>query len=62
MPRKSKTTKPRQAGVVPPIDSDLVARAYRKLMDRKELTAQEREALKRFEKRKEEKLRWQYYA
>lgn len=43
------------------VDSDLVARAYRKLMDRKELTKPERAALKRHEREKEERLRWQYY-
>src|SRR6476619_41505 len=43
------------------LDADLVARAYRKVMDRQELTGQEREALKRHEKDKEERLRWQFY-
>ena len=43
------------------VDSDLVARAYRKVMDRKELTKQERGILKRHERQKEERLRWQYY-
>jgi len=44
------------------VDADLVARAYRKLMDRQELTKPERAALKRHEREKEERLRWQYYA
>ncbi len=44
------------------VDSDLVARAYRKVMDRQELTKPERAALKRHEREKEERLRWQYYA
>ncbi|MEX0937330.1 MAG: hypothetical protein WDZ59_05675 [Pirellulales bacterium] len=43
------------------IDSDLVASAYRKVVNRQELTAQERAALKRHEKEKEERLRWEYY-
>jgi hypothetical protein len=43
------------------VDGDLVARAYRKVMDRQELTGAEREALKRHEKQKEERLRWQFY-
>jgi hypothetical protein len=43
------------------VDADLVARAYRKVMDRQELTKPERAALKRHEKEKEERLRWQYY-
>jgi hypothetical protein len=50
------TTKPASR-----IDQDLVARAYRKVMDRQELTGEERSALKRHEKEKEERLRWQYY-
>ncbi len=43
------------------VDQDLVARAYRKVMDRQELTKEERRALKRHEKEKEERLRRQYY-
>jgi hypothetical protein len=42
-------------------DRELVARAYRKLIDKQELTAQERAALNRHEKEKEERTRWQYY-
>jgi hypothetical protein len=38
-----------------------VARAYRKVVNRQELTGAEREALKRHEKQKEERLRWQFY-
>ncbi|MCO6438171.1 MAG: hypothetical protein J5J06_13840 [Phycisphaerae bacterium] len=44
------------------VDSDLVARAYRKVMSREELTRQERDALRRHEKAKEERLRWQHYS
>ncbi len=43
------------------VDADLVQRAYRKLMDKAELTKEERRALKKHEKEKEERLRWQYY-
>ena len=43
------------------MDGDLVARAYRKVMGRHELTRAERDALKRHEKQKEERLRWEYY-
>lgn len=43
------------------VDKDLVASAYRKVMDGQELTKQERAALKRHEKEKEERLRWQHY-
>jgi hypothetical protein len=43
------------------VDRDLVASAYRKVMDSKELTKPERAALKRHEKEKEERLRCQHY-
>lgn len=43
------------------VDADLVARAYRKLMNKEELTKEERRALKRHEAAKEERLRWKYY-
>jgi hypothetical protein len=43
------------------VDQDLVARAYRKLTNQQELTRQERAALKRHEKEKDERLRWQHY-
>jgi hypothetical protein len=43
------------------LDGELVARAYRKVVNRQELTGAEREALKRHEKQKEERLRWQFY-
>jgi hypothetical protein len=43
------------------VDRELVARAYRKVANREELTRREREALKRHEKEQEEKRRWQYY-
>ena len=44
-------------------NADVVARAYRKIMDGKpdDLTNEERTAVKRHEKGKEERLRWQYY-
>jgi hypothetical protein len=42
---------------------DVLARAYRKIMDgkRESLSNDERAAVKRHEKDKEERLRWQYY-
>src|SRR4026207_434341 len=43
------------------VDGDVLARAYRKVMDRQELTQQERDVLKRHEREKEERLRWQFY-
>ncbi len=44
-------------------DMDAVARGYRKIMDGNQsgLTKEERNALKRHEKEKEERIRWQYY-
>jgi hypothetical protein len=55
------TQTPQPADSASRIDADLVASAYRKVMDRQELSASERAALKRHEKEKEERLRWQYY-
>lgn len=43
------------------VDRDLVASAYKKLVNKAELTKAERAALKRHEKEKEEHLRWQHY-
>lgn len=47
----------------PPENADVLARAYRKVMDGKkgDLSKEERTAVERHEKRKEERLRWQYY-
>ena len=61
MASKSKSPNSPPADVASQVDAGLVARAYRKVMDRKELTGAEREGLKRHEKKKEERLRWQYY-
>src|SRR4051794_32716922 len=69
-PRKPRTTpqKPAHAAVAPStldaaarVDAPLVMGAMRKLANQQELTREERSALKRHEKTKEEKLRWQYY-
>jgi hypothetical protein len=43
------------------VDKDLVARAFKKVANQQELSAQERSALRRFEKQREEKLRWTFY-
>ena len=43
-------------------DSGVVARAYKKLMNREELTREEQRAVKTHEKDKEERLRRQYYS
>src|SRR3990172_5054457 len=49
----------------PPVDGtlekDLAQKAYEKLRAGQTPTAQEGAALKRYEKEREEKLRWQYY-
>lgn len=50
------------AGMSSRAESDLVARAYRKVANKEDLTRDERGALVRYEKQKEERLRWQYYA
>ena len=44
------------------LDRKQAAEAYRKVLAGQELTVREQTALKRFEKEKEERLRWQYYA
>src|SRR4051794_39812038 len=43
------------------VDGPVVARAYRKIMDKQELTRDERSALRRHEVEKEERQRWQHY-
>lgn len=55
------STRSSQSDAASRVDADLVARAYRKVMDKGELTKEERRALKRHEADKEERLRWQYY-
>lgn len=44
------------------LDKDLAASAFKKLKEGGSPTAQEAAALKRYEKQREEQLRWQYYA
>ncbi len=60
-PRKAPAARAKHTDAASRVDGDLVARAYRKVMDRQELTRSERDALKRHEKQKEERLRWEYY-
>jgi hypothetical protein len=43
------------------LDRQLASEAYKKVLAGQELTAKERAALKRHEKEKEERLRWQFY-
>lgn len=67
MPRPLRTQPATNASPAPApsaasrVDQDLVAGAYRKLANRQDLSRREREALKRHEKEKEDRLRWQYY-
>ena len=56
-----RTPQPKSADVAARLDGPLVARAYRKVIDHEALTREERRALERHEKQKEERLRWQYY-
>jgi len=44
------------------LDRRQAAEAYKKVLAGQELTVREHSILKRFEKEKEERLRWQYYA
>ena len=44
------------------LDRKMAAEAYRKVFAGQELTLREQTALKRFEKEKDERLRWQHYA
>lgn len=44
------------------LERKLAAEAYKKVLGGQQLTQREQTALKRFEKEKEERLRWQYYA
>ncbi len=61
MPATAKAPSSHPVADASPVDGDLVARAFRKVMDRQELSKAERQALKRHERQKEERLRWQYY-
>ena len=54
------TTKPR-LGVAERLEKETATRAYRKVMAGESVTAEERSALKRYEKQQEEERRWQYY-
>ena len=61
MPRTSRSRKAPATDAVSLVDNTLLTQAYRKVMNKEKLTRSEREALKRHEKQKEERLRWQYY-
>jgi hypothetical protein len=56
MPTKSPTSATEQ------VDRELAQRAIKKLSAGQTPTVQEQASLKRFEKEREEKLRWQYYS
>lgn len=61
MARSRTTPLPQPADAASRIDDEVVRRAYGKVITRQELTQAEREAVKRHEKQKEERLRRQYY-
>ncbi|KAA5541897.1 hypothetical protein FYK55_17015 [Roseiconus nitratireducens] len=54
-------TEPMPEDAAARVDRDLIARAYKKLVNKEDLTKPERAALKRHEREKEEHLRWQHY-
>jgi hypothetical protein len=54
-------TSPTSGPVANAADKALVSRAYKKVLEGADLSTQERLALKRHEKEKEERLRWSYY-
>jgi hypothetical protein len=56
------TARPSNSPAESAAESTIVADAYRKVMAKEKLSRQERAALKRHEKEKEERLRWQFYA
>ncbi|MCG6158337.1 hypothetical protein [Rubinisphaera margarita] len=49
------------SGLSDQLERELAARAYRKVMSGETPSAQERSALRRYEKQQEEDRRWQYY-
>jgi hypothetical protein len=56
------TARPSNSPAESAAESTIVADAYRKVMAKETLSRQEQSALKRHEKEKEERLRWQFYA
>jgi hypothetical protein len=62
MPSQTANSAKSSQNAVSPAPSDVVVRAYRKAMDGHDLNRQERGALARHEKQKEERLRRQFYA
>ncbi len=54
-------TAPRSTSGSERIEQKLIAQAHKKVVDKQQLSRAEKAALKRFEKNKEERLRWQHY-
>ncbi|MDA7504041.1 hypothetical protein N8553_03570 [bacterium] len=62
MAKKKSASSPHKNGQLSQqLDREMASRAYRKVMSGETLNAQERAALKRYEKEQEETRRWQYY-
>ena len=55
------TSPPESRNLSAQLDRELATKAYRKVMSGETPTAQEKAALKRYEKEQEEQRRWQYY-
>ncbi|TWT51767.1 hypothetical protein KOR42_34540 [Thalassoglobus neptunius] len=60
-PRKKSVSPPESRSLSQQLEREQASRAYRKVMSGETPTAQERSALKRYEKEQEEQKRWQYY-
>jgi hypothetical protein len=58
----SSQPEPQPATAGAALDRKLAGEAYKKVLEGKELTSREQQALKKHEKEKEERLRWQFYA
>lgn len=59
--RDQKQQSKSSVGLSDQLERELAGRAYRKVMSGESLSAQERAALRRYEKQQEEDRRWQYY-
>lgn len=57
----SSQPEPQPATAGAALDRKLAGEAYKKVLEGKELTSREQQALKKHEKEKEERLRWQFY-
>ena len=58
---KQQSNEPQNRQLSAQLDRELASRAYKKVMSGETPTAEEKAALKRFEKAQEEQRRWEYY-